>query len=80
MLDVWNKQQGICIYSKVQLQKCSNINFNDRVYSMSLDRIDSSKGYVKDNIQFISIAMNYLKNSMTHQEMLEIIELIKNSK
>ena len=40
---------------------------------MSVDRINSSKGYVKDNIQFISIAMNHLKNNMTHEQMIEIL-------
>jgi hypothetical protein len=36
----------------------------------SLDRIDSSKGYIKGNIQFVSVIANYAKNEMTHDEML----------
>ncbi len=29
----------------------------------SLDRIDSSKGYTKDNIQFVCLIAQYAKNS-----------------
>lgn len=79
MLEVWNKQNGICIYSKVKLEKCNNRNVNNPIYSISLDRIDSSKGYIKDNIQFISIAMNHMKNNMTHEQTLELVEILKNN-
>lgn len=75
--EVWEKQNGVCVYSKVKLIEASNSKRNNPIYAMSLDRIDSSVGYHKDNIQFISIAMNHLKNKMTHQEMLEMLEIIK---
>ena len=42
----------------------------------SVDRIDSSKPYIKDNIQFVSRNMNYAKNIMSHEQMLEFIKLI----
>jgi hypothetical protein len=45
----------------------------------SLDRIDPKKGYVKGNIQFISMSCNYAKNNMTHTEMLRFIDLIYES-
>jgi hypothetical protein len=44
----------------------------------SLDRIDSSKGYIKGNIQFISITCNYAKSDMSHEEMLTFCETISN--
>ena len=77
MLEVWEKQNGICIYSKVNLIECKNIGINDPIYTMSLDRIDSNIGYTKENIQFISIAMNHLKNSMTHSKMMEMLVILK---
>ena len=40
---------------------------------------DSSLGYIKGNIQFISIAMNHMKNNMSHNETLELIEILKNN-
>ena len=79
LLEIWNKQQGKCIYSKVQLQASSNTVSNNQIYTLSIDRIDSSKGYTKDNIQFISIAMNHMKNNMTHKETLELLNIIKNN-
>lgn len=78
MKEVWDKQKGICVYSKVKLERADHKKQNNPIYTISLDRINSSKGYTKDNIQFISVAMNRLKNSMTHEQMLEVIDIIKN--
>ena len=79
LLEIWNKQQGKCVYSKVQLQASNYKSSNNQIYTLSIDRIDSSKGYTKDNIQFISIAMNHMKNNMTHKETLELLNIIKNN-
>jgi len=38
-------------------------------YAASLDRIDSSKGYTKDNIQVMSNKANILKNDATISEL-----------
>lgn len=43
----------------------------------SVDRIDSSKGYTKDNIQIISWRANSLKNNATLQEMVLLGEFAK---
>lgn len=37
--------------------------------SYSIDRIDSSKGYVKGNIQFVSMKANRSKNNLTSAEL-----------
>ena len=79
MKEVFDKQDGKCIYSGVKLVETDNKVKNDQIYAISLDRTDSSKGYVIGNIQFVSIAMNHLKNSMTHEQMLETLEIIKKS-
>lgn len=78
--DVWDKQLGKCIYSKVDLLEINYKAANDPIYTMSLDRIDSSNGYKTGNIQFISVSMNYLKNSMSHVQMLKVINIIKGEK
>jgi hypothetical protein len=75
---IWETQNGKCTYLGIDLV-LSNYSKIQRspVYSASLDRIDSTKGYIKGNIQWISRAMNNLKNDMSHEDMLEIINLIK---
>ncbi len=42
----------------------------DKKYGYSLDRVDSSKGYTKDNIQVISRIANIMKNNATEQELI----------
>ena len=46
------------------------------LYTASLDRIDSSKGYEIGNVQFISTAINYMKNTMSHEDTLKLCEII----
>jgi len=36
----------------------------------SLDRIDSSKGYVRGNIQWVHIAINFMKHSLPEEEFI----------
>lgn len=73
----WEKQNGICPYTgiKLILPEDGNINSINVTERASLDRIDSSLGYIKGNIQFISTPINYMKNTMTD---LETKKFLKN--
>lgn len=42
----------------------------------SLDRIDSTKGYVRGNVQWLHKEVNFLKNDFTEKELLRWCELI----
>ena len=45
--------------------------------SPTLDRIDSTLGYTKDNIQVISYRANRIKNDATVEELEKIVEYMK---
>ena len=45
--------------------------------SCSIDRIDSSKGYVKGNIQLVWWAINHMKAHLTNDEFRMYAKLIK---
>lgn len=65
----WNKQSGICPYSGISLIiPTYKDNHNNPIYAASVDRIDSSKGYIPGNIQFVSTCINYMKNTMSDEE------------
>lgn len=76
--NVWDNQNGICVYSGIELILPTHTNINqykDYEYA-SLDRIDSSKNYEIGNIQFVSRTVNFAKNSMSHEHFKEFIDLI----
>jgi len=73
---IWTNQNGVCPYTGVQLLHPKDSKNKPILYKASLDRIDSSLGYVKGNIQFVSAAANYAKGSMSHEEMIEFCKLV----
>jgi hypothetical protein len=79
LLNIWEKQNGICPYTKVKLvlpftPEYDSVNKN---YKASIDRIDSAKPYSVENVQFVSISLNHLKSDMSENELFEFFELIK---
>jgi len=78
--DIWKRQNGKCVYTNIELTLpvgSSNPNPKISYLMASVDRIDSSKPYCKDNIQFVSRNINYAKNNLSHQQMVDFINMIK---
>lgn len=70
ILDLLEKQNYCCYYSGVKFD-------NDKEdYTMSIDRIDSLKGYTKDNIILVLSCVNYMKNNMKEEIFLDIVNKI----
>lgn len=68
VLDLWNKQQHLCAISKVEMQLDSGTRKNKNYFRISIDRIDNSIGYVKNNIQLVCFAVNQIKSDFTLDE------------
>lgn len=73
--EIWEQQKGICVYTGIKLVEW-NYKGENSIYTASLDRIDSNKGYVKGNVQFVSRNINYMKNSLSNDETIELCKII----
>ena len=76
LLVQWQLQAGRCPFTGIELQHPKYTERNDVCRTASLDRIDPSLGYVQGNIQFVSMAINYAKSTLSQQEMVELCKLI----
>lgn len=74
--DLWEQQNGICPYTGIKLvlptYSKNSIYFN----LASLDRIDSNKGYIVGNIQFVSLPINLLKNTQSSIDVKRFLKQI----
>jgi Glu-tRNA(Gln) amidotransferase subunit E-like FAD-binding protein len=68
---------GRCALSNISLT-LKKMNEKNTLYTCSLDRIDSSKGYIQGNVQFVAYPLNLAKASFTNDEMLEFIKILRN--
>lgn len=65
---LWDKQQGLCALSGIPM---TFIMFEGRIpTNVSVDRIDSSKDYTKDNIQLVCMAANQMKSDLKLDQLL----------
>lgn len=69
LLGMWNNQMGLCSITKKPMDVIKGNGRNTN--SPSLDRIDSNKGYSKDNVRWVCDAVNMMKGTMTDSELEE---------
>lgn len=79
--DMWNlflEQDGVCMLTglKLSFKTSYKKRTNPGESTASLDRIDSSKGYTKDNIQWVHKDVNKMKNGYTEERFKEICRLV----
>ena len=61
----------VCPYLGMKLiTEFDKYNYNHSINYYSIDRIDSSKGYVKENIQIVSRLANTMKNNATTEQLV----------
>lgn len=74
--DQWEKQKGCCAYTGYPMvHPYENQGKPLTPYVASIDRIDSSKGYTKDNIELVCVVMNYAKNRFSKQDILTFFKM-----
>lgn len=76
----WELQNGICPYTGWHLKNMPTTNHVHQLSltpdRASLDRIDSTKGYVRGNIQFVSYMSQCAKNAFTGQQLLDFCKQV----
>lgn len=77
MHEKYIEQRGICALSGVELVPPKNM-FNKNPNKASLDRIDSRKGYVIDNIQWVTATINIIKSDLKENEFVELCRKVSN--
>lgn len=63
--EIWAEQVGICAISGISIHLKKGKNNLD---TASLDRIDSSIGYLKGNVQFVAYGINLAKSSFSNED------------
>jgi predicted DNA-binding protein YlxM (UPF0122 family) len=74
--DLFKKQNGRCAYSNLKIK----LDMNGDGEFFSIDRIDSLKGYTKDNVVLTTSIINRMKLDYTVDEFFHIIKQIYESK
>jgi len=73
--ELWEAQHGICSFSGLHmvLPKDTKEWENDpwNPWKASLDRVDSKKGYTRDNVRFISLMANLCKGPFRDEDVLK---------
>lgn len=74
LMYLWEKQKGKCALSGIDMTYefyKGRVNTN-----VSVDRIDSTKGYTKDNVWLVTMAANQMKNDLSMDDFLTLCKNI----
>lgn len=74
LLDLWNQQSGKCALTGLPM-----VHQFGSPRSASIDRIDSSKGHIKGNVQIICLAINRMKHTLTNEQVLSFLREVSDS-
>lgn len=72
--ELFLKQNRTCAYTGWQLTFDSSVKVRDG--TASLDRIDSSKGYIPGNVQWVHKYINVMKSWQTHSDFIELCKAV----
>lgn len=69
-------QNRKCNLSGIDICFCLSYRFDKQEQTASLDRIDSSQGYIEGNVQWIHKQINHMKSNMNEQEFIKYCNLV----
>lgn len=70
IIDLYESQNHKCALSGLSIEPNINVHLNDQY--LSIDRIDSFKGYEKDNVQLVDKRINMMKGSLSDDEFIDL--------
>ena len=81
--EIWNNQKGICplcgvnLVNPINTTQCNQLSMTP--YRASVDRIDSSKGYIQGNIRFVAFIANMCKDRFTDEQVVSFCKKVVNT-
>lgn len=76
--EVLVKQNRKCALSGLDLHFPQTSKNKDKTKTVSVDRIDSNKGYIEGNIQWVHKTINIMKNKLSDKEFIEFCSHVYN--
>ncbi len=73
----WEKQKGLCFWTGIPLLK--NSEFKRHPQLVSLDRIDTKKGYTPDNVVLSSLFANFGKSSTSIKVWFSFLQVLRDT-
>jgi len=67
---------GTCNITGIPFKYKNEFDSYHNPYAPSIDRIDSSKGYYKENVQIILAALNRMKNDLPNDDFITMLHNI----
>lgn len=77
LMELYKKQKGICALSGVKMQVNRHYSDSNSPFSVSVDRIDNSKGYYKNNIQLVCFSVNLARNGFSVETIKNFIDTMR---
>lgn len=78
--ELFIKQKRRCALSGLPLYFSTTRKNKNKKKTVSVDRIDSKKGYVKGNIQWVHKTINIMKNKLTDEEFISFCRSVSEKK
>lgn len=79
-IKIAESQNGICAVTGIEFNFRTAIDAKKRPFYPSIDRIDSSKGYSKNNIRIVLTIVNYAMNEWGEGPLIELVEMMNIAK